>query len=131
MNQVNWVLDEFDSIRGRFRSGKRKTELLQRATRASIRGVEALLEEQWTKDPTVPYSEDRYMAAEAVRQDAALLRAFIEAECRLLLDLGVDANAVERVRRGLHEILLQLDPREVGAIVVADRLQQLVGQLNR
>src|SRR6478736_2492288 len=121
MNQVNWVLDEFDSIHGRFRSRGRKRELLERATRSSIRGVQALIEEQWTRDPEWRYNDNAYVVAEAMRQDAALLRAFVAAECRLLLDMGLEPGAVERVGRALEQVLLELEPRDQGE-VVAERL---------
>src|SRR4051794_19994477 len=101
MNRVNHVLDEFESIHGRFRSRRRKRELLEMATHASIRGVEALIQEQWTRDPQYLYTvfesgDDEARMREAMRQDAALLDAFVAAECRLLQDLGVQATAVDR-----------------------------------
>jgi hypothetical protein len=135
MNQVNRVLDEFDSIHGRFRGSRRKRELLERATRASIRGVEALVQEQWTRDPGYLYTvfesgEDEARMREAMRHDAALLDAFVSAECRLLEDLGAQPEAVCRVRRSLAEVAAySLDPEAIGE-PVAEELERLLETLN-
>ena len=105
MNQVNWVLDRFESDPRRFRGKRERKELLQMAVRASIRGVKVLIEEQWTRDLGVS-DEDVYRSLEMMRQDQALLRAFVEAECRLLRDIGVSPEAVGRVRQSLENVLL-------------------------
>lgn len=128
MNRVNWVLDEFESIHGRGRKRRhRRTELLEMAVLASIRGVEALIDEQWTKDPEYLVTDEHaFIAAEWMRQDAALLRAFIAAECRLLEDIGVRPEAVRRIMRGLEGVLL--DPEGAPEPPV-ERLERLIGTL--
>jgi hypothetical protein len=108
MNQVNWVLDRVESDARRTRGRRERKELRQMAARASIRGVQVLVEEQWTRDLGAS-DEDVYRSLETMRQDQALLRAFVQAECRLLGDLGVSPEAVERVRGGLESVLLTLE----------------------
>jgi hypothetical protein len=139
MNQVNHVLDEFESIHGRFRSRRQKRELLERATHASIRGVEALVKEQWIRDPGYLYTvfesgEDEARMREAIRHDAALLDAFVAAECRLLEDLGVQPEAVNRVRRSLAEVAAysldpeaMADPSPKGSSVYSKRFMRIFG----
>jgi hypothetical protein len=130
MNQVNRVLDEFESIHGRFRGQARKQQLLEMATRASMRGVEALIDEQWTKEPVFLRDDNAFLVAEAMRQDAALLSAFVAAECRLLRDMGVERAAVERVRRSLEEVLFELRP-DGSAEAVAEGLEGLLETLRQ
>jgi hypothetical protein len=108
MNQVNWVLDQFESDHRRLRGKRERRELLEMAARASIRGVAVLVEEQRTSDLGVS-DDDVYRSLEMMRQDQALLRAFVAAECRLLTDIGVSPSAVERVRDSLENVLLTLD----------------------
>ncbi len=130
MNQVNRVLDEFESIHGRFRGRDRKRQLLEMATQASIRGVKALIEEQWTREPVILRDDNAWLVAEAMRQDAALLRAFVESECRLLQDMGVKPEALRRVRRSLELVLVELNPQDAGEVVV-ERLEQLLSALEQ
>jgi hypothetical protein len=108
MNQVNRVLDEMDSIQGRLRSRSRKAELLHRAILASIRGIEALREDAWTREPLPPPGEINREVRETLRQDDALVRQFVKAECRLLIDMGVDPQAVNRIRSDLDISLRQI-----------------------
>jgi hypothetical protein len=54
-----------------------------------------------------------YLVADAMGQDAALLRAFVEAECRLLQDTALKPEAVKRVRRSLEHVLVELSQREL------------------
>src|SRR5712691_3672604 len=105
MNQVNRVLDEMDSIQGRLRSRRRKAEFLHRATLASIRGIEALREDARTREPLPSPSEITREVRETLRQDEALVKQFVKAECRLLEDMGVDPEAVNRVRCDLEASL--------------------------
>jgi hypothetical protein len=129
MNQVNHVLDEFESVAGRFKGKARRRELLQRALLASRRGVKVLKEEQWTKDLGVS-DFDPYRTLETMRQDQALLRAFVEAECRLLKDIGVDPTGVQRVRQNLELVLLTRDaPADAGRTTY--ELEELIRQLER
>ncbi len=115
------MLDELESIGAPHSPGDRKTyeqrraELLSRALYASRRGVQALMDEPWVQNPNellggTPgwYPIDTALRlAEELRQDDALLRAFVTAECRLMSDLGVDVSAVERLRGMLTYVLLE------------------------
>jgi hypothetical protein len=93
--------------------GSAATNFLEMALRASIRGLEALQEEQRTRiSPPAP--AEYYHVLQEMRQDGALLRAFIEAECRLLEDLGVSTKVVKRLRQSLAQTLLELDPEREG-----------------
>lgn len=128
MNQVNRVLDKFEAVPRRFRNGKRRQELLQRAILASSRGIKVLIEEQFTND--LGFSDDDvYRSAETMRQDRALLRAFVEAECRLLRDLGVSPSAVKRMRASLESVLLTLDSKP-DPDVAAQHLDELLDSLS-
>jgi hypothetical protein len=95
MNRVNWVLDREESVRGRFGTKDRKAGLLQQAILASVRGIEALQEDVRTRLPLPPVSEIDRQVLETIRQDDALVRQFVKAECRLLEDMGVDAKGCE------------------------------------
>jgi hypothetical protein len=131
MNQVNWVLDEVDSIQGRFKSRSRKAELLHRATLASIRGIEALREDVSTREPLPPESEITREAREMLRQDNALVRQFVKAECRLLEDMGVDHKAVNRISSDLNASLgrILLDTTLQSQETVESQLDYLVQNL--
>jgi hypothetical protein len=108
LNQVNWLLDEYDAhSRSRRDRGERR-RLLQRAAAASVRGVQALIEDQETK-PMVPVDVDIHRALEEMRQDEALLRLFIRTEVRLLEDVGVAAEAIRRIEDSLGRVLLELE----------------------
>jgi hypothetical protein len=130
MNAVNRYLDEYEAAHSR---GRRK-ELLQMAVTASIRGLGALSEEAWTRDPVsqqaligIPSQELRVLL-EGMRQDSALLRAFVIAECRLLADLGVRPASVEQVRRSLERTLEAMTTAEP---VPPDSVAELLTQLDR
>ena len=126
MNRVNHVLDEFESIHGRWRNRGRRTQLLDMGVRASVRGVQALLEEYRTDGRRIPDALDPYRVLESMRQDEALLRGFVTAECRLLADMGVSATAVERVRHSLDQVLLK-PARQPD--VTAEQLELLIATL--
>jgi hypothetical protein len=131
MNQVNWVLDEVDSIQGRFKSRSRKEELLHRATLASIRGIEALREDAWTREPPPPASAITREVRDILRQDDALVRQFVKAECRLLEDMGVDHKAVNRISSDLNASLgrILLDATLQSQISVESQLDYLIQNL--
>lgn len=133
MNQVNWVLDEVDSIQGRLKSRSRKAELLHRATLASIRGIEALREDVWTREPPPPGSQITWEFREMLRQDDALVRQFVKAECRLLEDMGVDHKAVNRISSDLNASMerILLDATLRSQISVNAQLEYLVQNLRR
>lgn len=126
MNRVNQVLDEFESPHGRWRNRGRRDQLLDMAVRASIRGVETLITDRETAIPWLPEPGSEYHLLESMRQDEALLRALVTAECQLLSDLGLSSMAVERVRRSLDAVLLH-PTAEPGLTAVA--LQQLIDAL--
>jgi hypothetical protein len=129
MNQVNWVLDQFESTPRRIRNRARRRELLQMAVLASSRGIQVLIEEQFTRD--LGFSDDDiYRSVETMRQDRALLSAFVVAECRLLRDLGVSAAAVEKAKTSLENVLLTLESKPDPEVTV-ERLQALLGTLER
>lgn len=130
MNQVNWVLDRFESDHRRLRGKRERRELLEMAARASIRGVAILVEEQWTRDLGVS-DEDVYRSLEMMRQDQALLRAFVTTECRLLTDIGASPGAVGRVRDSLEDVLLTLERPAVDPRQSADRLLGLLEVLQK
>ena len=136
MNQLNRVLDEFETTPGGIRSRSRRRQLLQRAILASIRGVEVLVEQKYTENFGVS-DDDLYRSIEDMRQDRALLRAFVQAECRLLRDLGLDKRAVERTRESLEDVLLTLnqpiDPygTGVGLERTTERLDALIQTLHQ
>ena len=124
MNQVNWVLDRFESDHRRLRGKRERRELLEMAAHASIRGVARLVEEQWTSDLGVS-DDDVYRSLEMMRQDQALLRAFVTAECRLLTDIGVSPEAVDRVKDSLEKVLLTLE----GPATPEESTERLLGLL--
>lgn len=127
VNQINGLLDEFHSVRIRRANRERRAELLERAVRASARGVAALVEDQRTKE-RLPIDVDVYRVAEELRQDEALLRLFLNAETQLLLDIGVEQSAVDRIKRNLEEVLLDLarDPEPA-----TDQLEELLSVLEK
>lgn len=127
VNQINRLLDEFHSVRIRRANRERRAELLERAVRASARGVAALVEDQRTKE-RLPIDVDVYRVAEELRQDEALLRLFLNAETQLLLDIGVEQSAVDRIKRNLEEVLLDLaqDPEPA-----TDQLEELLSVLEK
>jgi|SRR5579872_77329 len=133
MNQVNRVLDEFESIHGRLRSRERKRELLERAILASSRGIEVLAMDLKTRANWGGERPD-WEAVEEMRQDAALLRAFIKAECRLLDDLGVDRSATARIERYLTLVLAKPNRMEDPVVpplgTLEESLLYLRGQLD-
>lgn len=107
LNQVNWLLDEYETLRDKRKNREERAMLVRRALFASTRGVEALIEDQRTNDPLL-VDDDVYRALEELRQDEALLRLFIKAESRLLKDLGVTAEAIARIEQSLADVLLDL-----------------------
>jgi hypothetical protein len=149
MNHVNWLLDKiappptvrdglpgfwdkFRGQKGRALSKRQKADLLRRASAAASRGVEALRRDIQTREPLPPWEEierDRAIR-EVMRQEDALVDAFITAECRLLMDMGVDKNAVARIRRDLHESVRRVlnDPHLTPAELV-DRMRREVENL--
>ncbi len=129
MNQVNWVLDQFESTPGRIRGAARRRQLLQMAILASSRGIRALIEEWFTRD--LGFSDDDvYRSVEAMREDRALLRAFVQAECRLLRDLGVSGAAVQKTRMSLESVLLTLEGA-ANPESTAEQLNALLGTLEQ
>lgn len=108
LNQVNWLLDEYDTLRDARRNREERRRLLQRAGFASIRGLEALIEDRQTRQ-LMPPDDDFYRLLEAMRQDEALLRLFLKTEMRLLEDLGVSAAAVKKIEESLGDVLLELN----------------------
>lgn len=154
MNHVNWLLDKiappptvrdglpglwdkFRGQKGRALSKRQKADLLRRASAAASRGVEALRRDIQTREPLPPWEEierDRAIR-EVMRQDDALIDAFITAECRLLMDMGVDKNAVARIRHDLHEsvrrVLNDPDLTPAHREEVAAQLAELVDQMRR
>ncbi|TGD89965.1 hypothetical protein BayCH28_05115 [Mycolicibacterium sp. CH28] len=158
MNQVNELLDKIEpppTVRGGIRgvwdkimgaknraaSSKKKMTLLRRATLASTRGIEALRQDILTREPLPPRDEiaqDRAMR-EAMRQDDALIDAFTTAECRLLVDMGVDEQTVARirfdlrtsVRRVLNDPELTPGHREVVAAQLAELVERMRLEVER
>jgi hypothetical protein len=114
-NAIESRLDELLVLGNR----KNRRQLMELAVLSSLRAIRVLEEEPFVVDP------DRYLAEleersdynlaqvrEELREDTVRLRLFLEAECRLLLDLGVSQRAVDRIRRDLAARALG-DPEQV------------------
>jgi hypothetical protein len=108
MNQVNSVLDEFESVRIRKNNQTRKAELLNMAALASIRGIQALQDDVRTREPFTQQDKTSPVVREVMRQDDALVRQFARAECRLLADLGVSPGSINRIRTELDASLARI-----------------------
>jgi hypothetical protein len=133
MNRVNEVLDEFESVKGRFpKTRTRKAELLNMARLASARGMRALYEDARTREPTDSWDRVFPEIRESMRQDKALIDAFVEAECRLLRDFGVDRRAVARIRTQFEESLNAIlsDPAVTDPARLNDKLASVTHRLN-
>jgi hypothetical protein len=122
INQVNWLLDEYDTLRDARRNRDERRRLLQRASSSSVRGLEALIEDQRTKQ-FMPPDDDFYRLLEDMRQDEALLRLFLRTEMRLLEDLGVSASAIKKIETSLADVLLELNEMPE---LAEDRLRELL-----
>lgn len=107
LNQVNRLLDEYDTLLEKRRNRDERGRLLKRAGFASMRGVEALIEDQRTRE-FLPLDDDVYRLLEEMRQDEATLRLFIKTEMRLLEDLGVTREAIKKIEASLGDVLLEL-----------------------
>jgi hypothetical protein len=107
LNQVNWLLDEYDTLHDERRNRDERRRLLQRAGMASVRGVGAPFEDRRTR-AFMPPDPDFYRLLEEMRQDEALLRLFLKTEMRLLEDLGVSASAVKKIEDSLGDVLPEL-----------------------
>jgi len=107
INLMNEVLDEWDSAP----SKRVRKERLELAIKASIRGIRALAQggigTLAGQVPVVSTNYDALRYLEDVRQDVALLEAFVAAECRLLEDLGLNREALRRLRQLLTSLLLK------------------------
>lgn len=124
-NQVNRVLDEFDSLsRGRKDRDERR-RLLYRASLASVRGMQALIEDRQGQRTLnfAPEDPDMWRLLEDLRQDEALMRMFMRTEARLLEDIGVDPELVRRLELSLGEVMLEL---EGNAEPSEERLYELI-----
>ncbi len=122
LNQVNRLLDEYDTLRDARRNREERRRLLQRASLASVRGLGALIEDRQTRQ-LMPRDDDYYRLLEEMRQDEALLRLFLRTEMRLLEDLGVSAPAIKRIEESLGYVLLELSDMPE---LAEDRLRELL-----
>jgi hypothetical protein len=132
-NNLNLLLDEYEVTR----KGGDRDGILRRALNASIRGVQTLAEEPFTRNPAeylqqvaARFDGNPFAVVEELRQDASILRMFLAAESRLLLDLGVDARIVDRIRHGLATALTdELTEPEATTERLNDLLKQLQSDL--
>jgi len=136
-HSLDLILDEFE-LTGKHKDRER---LLGLGLMLSVRGLDVLIEEPFVRDPQsyVENMEQRLNAngaavAEELRQDSAVLRAFLGAECRLLKDLGLSRDAVARTRRAIAAVIVdgQMDPEALGERMVSlrDQLMQDLQQLD-
>ncbi|HVA70435.1 MAG TPA: hypothetical protein VNF08_03830 [Acidimicrobiales bacterium] len=130
MNQVNWVLDEFDSVEIRKNDKARKSELLHMAALASIRGIQALQDDVRTREPFTVEDKFSRDVREVMRQDDALVKQFARAECRLLEDLGVSPGSVNRIQTELDASLARiLNDEALQPGAVEEQLSQMIASL--
>jgi hypothetical protein len=127
LNQVNWLLDEYDSLREARRNRDERRRLLQRAVSASVRGIGTLVEDVQTQK-FMPVDNDFYRVLEEMRQDEALLRLFLRTEMRLLQDLGVSDSAIKKVEASLGDVLLEFDGKPE---VAEGRLHELLSSFEQ
>jgi hypothetical protein len=144
VNDLDLLLDEFevqDNKRDRHR-------LLERSVLLSIRGLKILLQEPLIERTdeyfeTMPrrLNDNEWAAREELRHDSTTLRLFLAAECRLLGDLGVSDDAVDRIRGALERAIWEasedresleneMRPRHLREQMFS-LIEELTGELNR
>lgn len=149
VNDLDLILEEFevqDGKRARRRGvgrifsgdGKRdRRGLLERSVLLSIRGLNLLAQEPLIYGPNEYYdsmrkrlNDNEWAVREELRHDSTTLTLFLEAECRLLRDLGVSGNAVGRIRDALEGAIQETSvDRESLEAQVRSRLQEQMGSL--
>jgi hypothetical protein len=149
VNDLELILEEFevqDGKRDRRRGlrrmvsgdGKRdRRHLLERSVLLSVRGLKLLAQEPFIYDPDEYYDtmrarldENEWAVREELRHDSTTLKLFLEAECRLLRDLGVSGNAVGRLRDAIEGAIQETSQdRESLEAQVRSRLQEQMGSL--
>jgi hypothetical protein len=108
-NSVNEILDKCQVLGNR----RNRRQWLNLAALASIRGLRVLSEEPFVtntagylNDLAQQYNFNSAAMREDLRQSTVRLRLFLEAECRLLGDLGLSDAAVGRVRLDLIGMIM-------------------------
>jgi hypothetical protein len=121
--EINTALDEIETTG----NPERRQQLLAQALVAARRALDEFSRDadlattlEQARDSVLPYAA----GASAVMTDAMLFGAFIQAERRLLGDLGLNTSAVDRLTAEIRDVGSSSD----GAFKVIEDLQ---GELNR
>ncbi|HEV3313279.1 MAG TPA: hypothetical protein VG815_22445 [Chloroflexota bacterium] len=118
-NDLDQLIDDYEipGIRK-----KEKDRLLEKGLVLSLRGLELLRQEPLMSNPSRYLEQIRaemdinpYQVARDLRQDSTTLTFFLEAETRLLMDLGLTEDTASQIRSALEEVLQddKLEPRDV------------------
>jgi hypothetical protein len=117
--EINRALDEAETTR----NPELRRQRLEQALVASQRALDEFLRDEdlvatlrRAQEAITPYAE----AASAVAMDALLFGAFIQAERRLLVDLGLDVSVVDRLTAEMRDI----EPSSDGATFPLDDLNE-------
>ena len=112
---------------------REKERILEKGLVLSLRGLELLREEPLMSNPSRYLEQIRaemninpYQVIRDLRQDSTTLTFFLEAETRLLMDLGLTEDTASQIRSALEEVL-QDDTLEPGD--VSRRLDRLMTNL--
>jgi hypothetical protein len=134
-NQVEVTLDELLVLGNK----KNRRQYLELAVLASVRGLRILADEPFVLDPDAYLTElverhgfNRESVRAELSEDTRRLRLFLEAECRLLRDLGVSERATARIRKDLGG-LIQSSPEDVAGLsgLLSDLVKTLEGEFER
>lgn len=122
--ELSAALDEIETTRNEGRLRRRYAEALaasRRSLREFMRNDDLANTMRQARDVMSPYAED----ASSVVSDAMLFGAFIQAERRLLVDLGASNSAVDRLTAEMHDA----GAKSAGEIAVIEDLQNKLSRL--
>jgi uncharacterized coiled-coil protein SlyX len=125
---IHHALDEAESSRDK----QRRRERLQEALLASSRALDRLIHDEdiiatldIARETTAPYQD----AIRQILDDSMLFGAFLNAERRLLVDLGVEGALVERLIAALRDARAADAEHPVALDAAAERLRALADEL--
>ena len=128
--EINRALDEVETTR----NPELRRQRLEQALVTSQRALEEFLHDddlaatlRQARESISPYGE----AASAVVMDAMLFGAFVQAERRLLIDLGLDVSAVDRLTAAIRNIESLPEDANISFDGLNERLAELTAEVIR